>query len=63
MQNGGLSEMLAVPPVGLLYDVMYYPNANPYVVNALALNRVFMVFRQLKRRSKVRKPVKSALAV
>jgi rhamnogalacturonyl hydrolase YesR len=35
--------MLAVPPIGLIYAKAASPNPNPYIVNLLAMNRVFMV--------------------
>jgi hypothetical protein len=51
LQTGGISEILATPPLGLLYYFLS-PNPNLKIVNSLAMNRVLMVLRQVKLRSK-----------
>eukprot|EP00976_Prorocentrum_cordatum_P109614 1195049-Prorocentrum_minimum.AAC.2 len=47
MQNGGITEIIASPPLGLIYFEMYQPHPDPHYVNLLALNRMLMVVRQV----------------
>ena len=46
--HGGLSELLAAPPLGLIYYTLNGDHADPDVINTLALHRLLMVFRQVR---------------
>jgi hypothetical protein len=47
LQTGGISEIVATPPLGLLYFYLDSHHDN-HIVNLLALNRVLMIIRQVK---------------
>ena len=51
LQTGGISEILACPPLGLMYFNLS-ANPSPRLANLLAMNRTLMILRQVNLRSK-----------
>jgi len=48
LKLGGLAELLAVPPLGLMGYYLLGSDPNPYIVNLLGLNHMLLVIQQLK---------------
>jgi len=48
LKLGGLAELLAVPPLGLMGYYLSGSEPNPYIVNLLGLNHMLLVIQQLK---------------